>query len=575
MLEWFLESEGWTLIAKERARVDLEQALTIWREHIHKIDKSKILIDILYNAPPELHQRAIDELERNFTLEPRHQLYKVPILLDIALRLKQDRPGIAKATAVSTLDIIGERFEKEKRGRLEQSLFLVRIIPELAACDPSLISKAANLVDKIDDKFYYGLKLIPAADLLRLLVKRRDVPSLRYSYRVSQSTGMGDGDIVRDAPPLTDRPLLEDETIEGLNVEIALWHWKRHSREPVLGMLFEYEKWLSETSSALLINLYFLYQVRKGTLDFHTDYIKALLAIKTFPLYSTDVLDFVNLIENEDVRQLTFVDLYHKLPFAMIAQIDGFSRRALQAIAQVRIAARVFHPQRKQKYLDDALMEAEQSLKELQDDFTLDLLIQFVREVRHLDIEQATQLSEQFAIRVIDEVLKIPRAWVDDWKVEQLFELGDCGYHFSSEECTNIQRRSDQWLDKLEMQVEANTEERHYQLSSRLILMAYSTVSANRKRSLALIERATRHVSFLHEKGMRMVQQQRILRFLLASGEASLLEKAVWFSLDGGDLIFNAFDLFGSTLLKMEQEDKELPLRLREVIEWAEQLWRI
>jgi hypothetical protein len=572
--EWHDQAWAWDIIAQELVRVELELALNIWHEHTPEEEKSVTLINMLYNAPSDKYQRALEVVEQDLTLDSPYQLYKVPVLLDIALRLKQDQPESAKTIALNAIDHFRQQFEKEGWGRLRQELFLVRIISAVAACSPDLIQAAEDIVRRVitDD---HGLKLLAAADLLSLLARRRDVPGLREKFRQFHEGRVESALPTRKYPPLTDQTVSSLNSLIARNSLIA-------SREGYGGgpsgkrfeVLVAFVEWLNKTSRGQLINLYLLHHARKETLDLRPDYIKALLVIKTFPFYYTDVLHYVKMVEDDEVRQLTFIDLYHKLPLRMIAQQYNFIRPALDAIAWVRVTARERNLQKKQQWFDAAFKAAERSFKDLQeDDFTLDLLFQFVREVRQLDSEHAAEQADQFAKRVIEEVLKTRREWFKGWEVERLFELGDCGYHFSKDQCMAIEQESDQSL--YEWEKRADSLSAHPHLAKLLISMAQSTMYVNRDRSLTFIERAVRHANLITEQTSRRFRQQRILRFLLECEEASLWEQAAWRSLDFGDAIFETFDLFGSKLLKMEQQDKELPLRLKEVIDWAEQLWRI
>jgi hypothetical protein len=244
------------------------------------------------------------------------------------------------------------------------------------------------------------------------------------------------------------------------------------------------------------------------------------------------------------------------------------------AMAYVRVAARESDPADKQAWLKEAFAQAEKSLASLSDEFRMDLSLEFVREAGQLDPERA----RQFSAALIALVLAAKR----DWMAHRLFDLDGCGYVFSANERTAIERLSDQWVDKLEhlkdgsVKGEPLSEEHAHSLASEhLTHVARSVLPVNRAPGLQLITRAARHAEMVSEPSNRLQLRCGILRCLLMLGQMDLWQEAVIRSLDYGEAIFRTFDRFGYTLLALRAEDSALPLRLLETIEWAEQLMRV
>lgn len=567
------------LIAEHIAAANLEWALTIWRAlDPDDVDRPKILVRILGNVSPEAYAQASEVLEAEFAPEPKYLLYKIPTQLAIAAKLKEEQPEHATGIAQGSLQSLHDWFDAERWSRPEREFFLARIIPVVTAC--GLVDLAWALVRNITDD--HGLQAVAAADMLRVLANdyvsrvlrghfdyeqtyqqllasgRHDKASVLKSKREAQvKRRVGDGHVI-------------DHVFFDLHFRVTE---KRHLGQHSSGFpseIIDFAEWLLSMDGLRLLALYLLrYAYHSG---WGPDQVGALIAVKGVSVYASSVRHFATGIKNDDLRELALVELYSSLPLEVVAQGGGISQDRLRAIAFLRVAARETVPDHKQGFLDDAFALARQSIADA-DEFTLDLLVEFVREACGLDPER----TRQFARELIAATLSSER----DSVAHRLYELNGCGYALSATECAAVDALSEHWVDRLEHLQEGSVkgepigEQDAHRLASRyLAQVARSTLLVNPERGLRLVSMAAHHADKVTEPTERTRLRREILKSMLAAGGAPLWEEAVVRSLDFEEAIFHVFDWFGQSVLKLNQEDKAFPPRLLDAIDWAEQLMR-
>jgi hypothetical protein len=566
------------IIVGELARVDFEQALSIWRElDPDNVDKPKVLINILTNTPSSVnYARAREVLASEFEPEQVYQLYKVPVQVEIAARIKGEQPDRATAIVQDALGNLLDRFKQERWGRPRQEFFLVRIIPGVASC--GVFDLVLGLTFQITED--YGLASVAAADALRLLVDEYAAQILaeRFDLEVQARTARPDNASVARSK------LERDVRLRGQTQTLDPILFHLHSRvtdprfwriTPSSGFdqeIISFAQWPDTVNSASLMSLYLLHKAEYGRSDWGRDHVLGVLTAKAAPVYKSSVRYFIAEIKDREIRDLALVEACSRGSAGFQAQLDGISRKALRSIACVRLAAREVDTALREAWLKEAFSQAEQSRGHLTDEFTMDLLLEFVREAAQLAPERARQFSSE----LIASVLGSARAWA----AHKLFELGSWGYAFSDSELVLIKRLSDAWVDNLEHLRDAQghplQEEDIHELAARyLAYAARSTLKADKEHGLLLIERAESHAAMVSGAISRLFLQCSILQALLASHEVSLWKEAVWHSLDFGEAIFEVFDLFCHTLLEFRKEDSALPLRLLETIESAEQMIKV
>lgn len=559
--------QGWakSLIAETLAHTNLEHALSVWRElDAAEVDKPKVLMQILHNAPATDHDAARQVLEREFEPEQKYQLYKVPILLEIAAKLAEDQLERAKVIAENALDGLHDQFERERWSRPEREFFLVRIIPAVTRC--GLVQVARGLASDITDD--YGLQSVAAADMLRLLAHENSVAALSNDFDLTSRglKGLAKLELARHA--------LDWEIID-LHLRVSdPGNWGSGPSGGFTHEIADFAELLNTGNNAGLISLYLSHHAEHGMAEWNPDHVKALLAVKTVPFYGPSAWHFASRIRDPLIRQLAQVELYAALPVEVAAQAGGISNGMLQAIAFVRVAAGEHDPTQRQAWLRQAFAQAEEIAQTGPDEFMLDLLLYFVCEARQLDSDQ----TESFSRRLVELLATPTRAWA----AHRLLELHGCGYTFSPTDVAAIEALSEKWTDDLEhLQdgrvpgVPLSQQGAHQLGSEQLTRVARSILPANRERGLRLVESAARHAGLVVEPNRRLRLWCSILKCLLAAGDSALWEEAVVRSLDYGDAVFHVFDRFCRDLLALEQGDSTLPIRLLETIDWAEDLMRV
>lgn len=570
------------MIAEHVAGHDLERALSIWHElDPDDVDKPKALITILQHAPPSAYARAREVIEGEFEPEPKYQLYKIPVLLDLAVNLKGGQPEQAKAIVQEALQSLHDWFDGERWSRPHKEFFLARIIPAVTAC--GFIDLARALLSDISDDF--GLQPIAALGIL-VLRAGEYTEQLReqFYFDASWRTLMREGR-KGSAAELADRrkEALEARAVDWrMGVPAALFSLHDTATQvsrghPAnLGAPGQNPEYVDLLIADDTLGLIPIYLTRYNDGIWGPDQVSALLAVRSVSIYGTAAMHFVADIQDSELRQLVLAELYDELPMEVVLQIvlqGRISQDRLRAIASLRLSARVGKPHHKQRFLDEAFALARNSIVNA-DEFTLDLLIEFVREAYPVDAERASQ----FAGELIASILAAAR----DSAAHRMFDLSACGYTFSADERLALESLSDHWVNRLEHIQEGSIkgppigdQDAHRLAAIWLARAARSTLPVNRERGLRIISMASRHADMVAEPTERTRLRRDIIKSMLAAGDTALWEEAVVRSLDFEETIFHVFDWFGQSALKLQQEDRTFPPRLLDVIDWAEQLMRV
>jgi len=569
------------LIAEHVAGTNLEWALTIWRAlDPDDVDRPKILIRILGNASPEAYAQASEVLEAEFAPELKYQLYKIPTQLAIAAKLKEEQSEHATGIAQRSLQSLHDWFDAERWNRPEREFFLTRIIPVVTAC--GLVDLAWALVRDITDDL--GLQAVAAADVLGMLADDYVSQVLReqfdYEQTYQQLLNVGKrSDAEELKAEREDEVWRRRQKKETRHIEHSAFdlhfrisdklHWGRNSGG-FPSEIIDFSEWLLYSGGPRLLGLYLARYAYHS--EWGPDQVLAWLAVKTVSVYASSALHFAAGIRNDELRQLALVELYGRLPAEIVSRGGVINQDRLRALALLRVAVRETVSEHIQGLLDDAFALARQSIADA-DEFTLDLLVEFVREAYPIDAERA----RQFASEMVASTLASSR----DWAAHRMFELNGCGYFFSDAERSAIEVLSDHWIDRLEHLQEGSIkgppigdQDAHRLAATWLARAARSTLLVNHERGLRLVSMAAHHANTVAEPTERTRLRREILRSMLAAGDAKLWEEAVVRSLDFEEAIFHVFDWFGQSALKLNQEDKTFPPRLLDVIDWAEQLMR-
>lgn len=569
-------------IAEEVAHTDLERALSIWRGlDPDYVDKPRVLITILQNAPPVDHARAKGVLEAEFEPEPKYQLYKIPVLLDIAVNLKGGQPEQAKAIVQEALPSRHIWLKRDKWGWPEWEFLMAHIIPEVAAC--GLLDLAYTLVRQITH--HHGLQAVAAADTLQVLTDDyvsgllRDAFEFEQAHQKLEAAGRQSAAMAL-MRKREDKVYYQRHEVEAHNIASEVFDLhdriidRRHLGENSSGFpneIVDFSERLLLADGPRLLALHLLRHAHHS--GWGPDQVSALLAVKAVSVYASSALHFVTGIKNDDLRQLALVELYHRLPLEVVSQGGGISQDRLRAIASLRASAREADPEHKRGFLDEAFALARNSFENA-DDFTLDLLIEFVREAYPIDSERARQCAR--------ELIASTLASARDSAAHRMFELGACGYTFSADERLALEALSDHWVNRLEHIQEGSIkgppigdQDAHRLAAIWLARAARSTLPVNRERGLRIVSMASRHADMVAEPTERMRLRRDILKSMLATGDTTLWEEALARSLDFEETIFHVFDWFGQSALRLQQENSAFAPHLLDTIDWAEQLMRV
>lgn len=556
---WLYRDVVRAAIAENIARTDLNKALAIWNElDSQRVDRSSALIKVLYAASPAARSVAQNVLENSFQPELRYQLYKVPVQLEIALRLRDHQPEQARALGREVLRNLRDRFDAERWDRAQREFFLLRII--FAVSKLHLFAEADNLLTSITDDYF--LEPIAAHRVLCALVddlatsgtSREDL-FLQLPERARQWGGdvwpNWDGSGVRYMGHLLSR-FLEDKP-SGL----------RHGP-------FDETRTLAEclvvTRAAPVTGLYLYENASEG---WGPDQVRAVLTAEA--VTGSTAAACVGAMRSAELRQVALVESC-RFPPVSPSQLNSISDRPLRAIAFLRAASLEAQATLQRDLIQCAFAAARQGLK-YPTEIATQLLIEFVREAYSMDAEA----TRQFASEMIASILDSERGYV----AHLMFDLEACGYNFSAEERAALEKLSERWVtwrDQMQDCIGAPTiseEDAHQRTSRYLAQVARSTLPVSRDRGLRLISMAAHHADRVTDVTQKMRLRRDILKSMLASGDITLWEEALARSLDFEETIFHVFERFGLSALELQHEDRTFPSRLLETIDWAEQLMRV
>lgn len=570
------------MIAEELARIEFERALLMWRQlDPSKVDKPNALIKLLYNAPKSSQSHAHKILEEEFSPELHYQLYKVPLLLDISIRMTEKEPEQAKAVAEQAVDQIWTHFEREGWSRPERELFLARVIPAFAVCSnftQKWAQRTLSLLRMVTDDF--GIRSVAAADILLLLVNDHQKPELAEILALESTRKHGRADkaevaeskLARNAKQRIREHRPINATIAQLhNIVVNEHSWGRTHLGQFAASIIDYVELSNTMETARLLGLYLLHKAEWGQPEWYPDLVAGLLADKGVCIYKDSVSYFLTGIKDDETRALALTELYGRLPDAALPELHSVESDILQAIALVRRARNQPDSDEKQWLLLHAFSAAKQSQQDPLNPFTMDLLLEFLREACKCAPEQV----RRFARELIVSVLSSSHHWI----AYRLYELGDCGYQFSTGETTAIEYLVDKQISSLENPIyngqPLSEHEAHRLAAKYLPAIARSVMTMDKERGLQLLERAASNAASVLEVVTRCSLQVGILRVLLSVDDVTLWQNAVSRSLDFGNSIFHTFDRVGRRLLEIEQDDSSVPFRLLKEIEWAEELMKL
>lgn len=166
-------------VAEGLAQSDLAQAISIWKGlDANVVNKPEMLIAILRNASLKDYLLAQKALFEEFRPEQARQVYKVPVLLDIAMRCHTADPNKAQAIGEEVRECL-YRLEHEKQGKVLQEFFILPLIRPIVMA--GLFDLAWGWARSISDDS--GLEAVACAEILEVLSKNplvRNEESHRY-----------------------------------------------------------------------------------------------------------------------------------------------------------------------------------------------------------------------------------------------------------------------------------------------------------------------------------------------------------------------------------------------------------
>ena len=551
------------IVAEEIARTDLERAITVWRAlNPGGVDKPELLVRILHNAPPAASARAREVLDSEFQPQPADRMYRVPVLLDVAVRLREHQPDKAREVAEGALDDLRAEIWKDRWAKPEKALILARLVPTVAKC--GLIHSARDLVDAISSD--YGLRPVAAADVLAVLTD--SIPdearqALMEDCELKVRFGLSLG-FLEDC--LSNLKLTDD--ILHFHTEVRDNHWGLPGELRQFGeAIVDLVELTDIMDIATLTGLNLVNNADYESEVWSPDHAASLLASKTVAFYKTSAFHFVSAIRNDEIRQLAIVDLCGKLPREALSQLGDVQQDIVRAIGLLRLSVRHADPGYQQELLGEAFAQAEASLEHISRWFTMDLVVQFAREAFRVDPERAKRFSRQLIASLIGSS--------KDWGAHRLYELAACGYALSAQDRIAAGKLSDQFVGRAENPQPPMRGDPAHDLAARyLTLVARSMLLADRERGLMLVDRAAAHALAMTETNRRLYLQRGLLRTLLASGDEALWKEAVRRSLDSGDSVLRMSDRFSRALLERRKGDPTAALSMLEVMDWAEQLMK-
>jgi hypothetical protein len=517
-------------IAEGLASSDLAQAVSIWRElDADEIDKPELLIKILGNASLKDYSLAQTLLTEEFRSEQAQQLYKVPALLDIAVRCYRTDPNKARLIGEQVRELL-YRLDRERQGKVLKEFFILPLIRPMVLC--GRFQLAWGWTHQLSDDS--GLEAVACAEILETLVKHPDLI---------------DDDIYHHLQLL-------------LNTAADKWKHGRGHSGGFSDLVLDFAENLQYEDDTRLISIYLqTYSGRhRQMLDWSPDYVKTIIAPK-LALYDTDAAwRVVEEIQDTELRIFAKVDLYNGLPVADISALRGLGDNGLLlAIAYLRVAKHTDSEDRKHQFIEDALAQISKRIPHSLDDLGLRLAVQFVRELSRLDPVKSIDVSHQ----LVNAVMNSTRGSL----AHLVYSLCEAGYIFTEAEKTALGQMSSLWLDQLEAAA-PQYGGMHEQLAGVYGQIGRFAAPVDIGRGLSLFENARRHANLETNSGNRRQARIHVLKNMLLCGNPELWKIALTYSLEFGETIFETFYWFGHGLLEFN-DDTQLH-QLPEAIRWAE-----
>jgi hypothetical protein len=185
--------------------------------------------------------------------------------------------------------------------------------------------------------------------------------------------------------------------------------------------------------------------------------------------------------------------------------------------------------------------------------------VQFVRELSRIDTIKSQNVSHQIVNVVVSSKYGHLAHFV--------YGLSEAGHIFTEEEKNSLWHMSNVWLERLE-QAAPQHGGMHEQLAGVYSQIGRLLAPINSDRSLQLFENAHRHANLETNTGVRLQARIHVLKNLLMCQDVELWKRAITYSLDFGEAVFETFTWFGHDLLEFGDEDQ--PYHLLQTIHWAE-----
>jgi hypothetical protein len=333
-------------IAEGLAHTDLAQAISIWKElDANEIDKPEALIKILRNASLNDYLLAQTVLAEGFRPEQTKQVYKVPVLLDIAARCYTADPIKAQLIGEQVREIL-YRLDREKQGKVLKEFFILPLIRPMVLC--GLFNLAWSWTRSISDDS--GLEAVACAEILEVLSQ---YPALR-----------------------------SEATQQYIRILLSLvTDTRNHGRGHTGGfsdLILDFAENLRFKDDTNLISIYLqTYSGRhRRMLDWSPDYVKGIIAPQ-LALYDTDAAwRIIEEIRDAEFRIFAKVDLYNVLLLGDISNLSNLNDDGLLlAIAYIRVAKHISNPDEKLKAIETALVQANKCIPRSLDELGIRLVV--------------------------------------------------------------------------------------------------------------------------------------------------------------------------------------------------------
>ena len=148
-----------------------------------------------------------------------------------------------------------------------------------------------------------------------------------------------------------------------------------------------------------------------------------------------------------------------------------------------------------------------------------------------------------------------------------VYGLSEAGYVFSEQEKDSLWYMPKLWLDRLE-HTESQNDGIHELLARLYSQIGRFVASVDTDRGMQLFENAHRHTNLETISGLSRRARIYLLKNMLMCRNPELWKRALMYSLNFGEAIFETFYWFGHALLEFGDEDQSY--QLLQTIHWAD-----